>query len=201
MEPAAATISTPAVQYRGIRALKHKDDGHREALAKRHSLPETTHMETDSTVSEGSITTPGGGKPKTLFESLVNPEPKAPQPKNARYLKLAGLPQSKSIGDYVMGETYTSSSSYERSRSMDASSSSLHQRRMTDPLALSSHDAPITNARDRIRRKLTGTAAKRSSSVPATARNNHLSDNAPEDLQHKNEKDERKVGYLSALHP
>lgn len=198
----SSSSSAPAAQYRGIRALKRKDDhNQKEALKKSHSLHEIDSDHTDSAgVSGGGVAHPGvhsstmklsgGGTPKTLFESLVNPEPKAPQPKNARYLKLAGLPQSKSIGDYVMGANYP------RSRSMDAPpprDTTLHQRRLTEPFALD--DPPATqasNARDRIRRKLQGTAAKRSSSVPATARS-RSSDTQVLNGQHKNETDELKV--------
>ncbi len=60
---------------------------------------------TDPHDPEQHISSDPAARPKTLFESLreslLNPEPPKPKPKNSRYLRLAGIPQTRPIENYV----------------------------------------------------------------------------------------------------
>lgn len=114
--------------YRSIRSMKHKDKAYQEGLRKSSSLTDlTSSSERQSDLEDNlyrsrsrdnitseyphrpvsfpSHSTNPLQRPMTLFESLrhslLNPEPEKPKPKNSRYLRLAGIPQTRPIEEYV----------------------------------------------------------------------------------------------------
>ena len=88
---APATPSASTHRSRSVSDVSH--------FATYNKPPHHTHSPPNHGAPDSNTDT---SRPKTFFEtlrdSLLNPEP--PKPKNYRYLKLAGIPQTKSIENY-----------------------------------------------------------------------------------------------------
>ena len=98
---------------------------------------------------------PGDLKPKTFFESLhqslLNPEPPKPKSKNSRYLRLASIPDTRTIDDYVGSvDEPDDEPSPRRSKSLDRPK---NRRRESSP-------SPVANTRTPIPRSASSPRAK-----------------------------------------
>lgn len=75
-----------------------------------HNNTDLHYLAANHTGGDEDTDTSSNSKPKTFFEtlrdSLLNPEP--PKPKNYRYLKLAGIPNTKTIENYGTDVSITS---------------------------------------------------------------------------------------------
>ena len=88
--------------------------------------------------------TDSNSKPKTFFEtlrdSLLNPEP--PKPKNYRYLKLAGIPTSRTIDNY--GTDVSIKSNVKRTHN-NAQQTMVHERPIATNTGVYSNNVPRNN--------------------------------------------------------